>query len=71
MIAAAIGSVAGYVCTIFVEAAVTDELRLVAPPLIPIAEAAALAVAACLLATCIPLRRISTMSIVDAIEDTQ
>ena len=71
MIAAAIGSVAGYVCTIFVEAAVTDELRLVAPPLIPIAEAAALAIAACLLATCIPLRRISTMSIVDAIEDTQ
>ena len=71
MIAAAIGSVAGYVCTIFVEAAVTDELRLVAPPLIPIAEAAALAIAACLLATCIPLRRISTMSIVDSIEDTQ
>ena len=31
-------------------------------------EAGALAVAACLLATCIPLRRISKMSVVEAIE---
>ena len=68
MIAAAIGSIAGYVCTIFVEAAVTDELRLVTVPVIPILEAAVLAITACLLATCIPLRRIRKMSIVDAIE---
>ena len=68
MIAAAIGSIAGYVCTIFVEAAVTDELRLVTVPVIPILEAAVLAITACLLATCIPLRRISKMSIVDSIE---
>ena len=68
MIAAAIGSIAGYICTIFVEAAVTDELRLVTVPVIPILEAAVLAITACLLATCIPLRRIRKMSIVDAIE---
>lgn len=67
LIAAAVGSVAGYVCTIFVEAASRDELRLVAVPVIPIAEAAVLAIAACLLATCIPLRRISKMSIVKSI----
>ena len=71
MIAAVIGSIAGYICTIFVEAARTDTIQLVAVPVIPILEAAVLAIAACLLATCIPLRRISTMSIVDAIEDTQ
>lgn len=71
MIAAAIGSVAGYVCTVFVEAAATDTLRLVAVPVIPILEAAALAIAACLLATCIPLRRISKMSIVDSIETVE
>jgi len=68
MSAAVIGSIAGYICTIFVEAATTDMLQLVAVPVIPIAEAAVLAIAACLLATCIPLRRISKMSIVDSIE---
>ena len=68
MIAAAIGSAAGYVCTIFVEAAATNEIRLVAVPIVPIVEAAALAIAACLLATCVPLRRISKMSMVESIE---
>ena len=34
-------------------------------------EAAALAIAACLLATCIPLRRISRLSIVDSIETVE
>ena len=55
MIAAVIGSVAGYICTIFVEAATTGRIQPAAVPVIPIAEAAALAIAACLLATCIPL----------------
>ena len=68
MIAAVIGSIAGYICTIFVEAATTDTIRLAAIPVVPILEAGALAVAACLLATCIPLRRISKMSVVEAIE---
>ncbi len=68
MIAAVIGSVAGYVCTIFMEAATINEILLTAVPIIPMAEASVLAIAACLLATCIPLRRISHMSIVDSIE---
>ena len=71
MIAAVIGSIAGYICTIFVEAAISDELRLVAMPVLPMLEAAVLARAACLLATCIPLRRISRLSIVDSIETVE
>ena len=71
MSAAVTGSIAGYICTILVEAAATDTLRLTAVPIIPILEAAALAIAACLLATCIPLRRISKMSIVDSIETVE
>ena len=38
MIAAVIGSIAGYICTIFVEAAISDELRLVALPVLPMLE---------------------------------
>ena len=71
MIAAVIGSIAAYICTIFVEAAISDEIRLVALPVLPMLEAAALAIAACLLATCIPLRRISRLSIVDSIETVE
>ena len=61
IMAAAAGSIAGYLCTILVESAASDELRLAAVPIVPILEAAALAVAACLLATCIPLRRIQSL----------
>ena len=66
IIASVIGSVLGYVCTIFIEAATSDTLQLVAIPVIPILEATLLAVGACLMATAIPLRKISKMSIVDA-----
>lgn len=68
LFAAVIGSIAGYICTVFVEAAATDVIQLVAVPIIPIAAATVLAIGACLLATCIPLRKISRMSIVDSIE---
>lgn len=71
MIAAAIGSVAGYLCTILVEAATANTPRLAAVPVIPMLEASALSVAACLLATCIPLRKISKMSIVASIEGVE
>lgn len=71
MIAAIIGSIAGYICTIFVEAATTNAIQLVDVPIIPIVEATVLAIGACLLATCIPLRRISKMSIVDSIETVE
>ncbi len=68
IIATVIGSMAGYVCTIFIEAATDNTLQFVAIPIFPIAEAALLAVGACLLATSIPLRKIANMSIVDSIE---
>lgn len=66
--ASVIGAVLGYVCCIFVGAAQTDTLQLVAVPVAAILEAAAVSVAACLAATAIPLRAISGMSIVDSIE---
>lgn len=68
LFAAGIGSLAGYICTVFIEAAKTNSIRPVAVPMLPIAEAAVLSIVACLLATCIPLRRISKMNIVDSIE---
>lgn len=71
IVASVIGSVLGYICTIFIEAATSDTLQLVAIPILPILEAALLAIGACLLATAIPLRKISKMSIVDSIETVE
>ena len=68
IIAAVIGCIAGYGCTVLVEAAATDELQLIFPPLVPMAEAVVLSIGACLLATAIPLRKIAKLSIVDSIE---
>ncbi len=66
--ATVIGSVAGYICTIFINAAATDSVRLVSVPVVTIAEAAVFSIGACLIATCIPLKRIAGMSIVEAVE---
>lgn len=71
IIAAVIGSIVGYICTIFVEAATTDTVQLVAVPVVPIAEATVLSIVACLLAACIPLRKITKLSIVDSIETVE
>lgn len=71
MIAAVIGNIVGYICTIFVNAATTDTIQLVSIPVLPIAEATVLSIGACLLATCIPLRKIAGMSIVDSIETVE
>lgn len=68
MIAAVIGSIVGYICTIFIKAADIGTIQLVAIPIVPIVEAAVLSVAACLLATAMPLRSISKMNIVESIE---
>lgn len=71
VIAAVIGGVAGYICTIFIEAAKTDVLQLTAVPVVPIVEATLLAITVCLIATCIPLGKIGKMSIVDSIETVE
>ncbi|MBA4687346.1 MAG: FtsX-like permease family protein [Candidatus Galacturonibacter soehngenii] len=68
IISSIIGSVAGYVSTIFVEAAATDQLKLVTFPIISILQATIISIAACLITTCFPLRQIAKMSIVDSIE---
>jgi ABC-type antimicrobial peptide transport system permease subunit len=67
IIASTIGAVAGYICTICVGAAATDKLAIVAFPLAPVLQATATSIVACLIATCLPLRQIAKMSIVDSI----
>ena len=68
IIASVAGAVFGYISTVFISAATTDTLILVPVPVLPVAEAAVLSVAACLLATAVPLRFIARMNIVEAIE---
>ena len=58
-------------CCIFVGAAQTDALQLVAVPVVAILEAAIISIVACLLATAIPLHSIAKMSIVDSIETVE
>lgn len=67
LIASIAGAVCGYFCTIFVGAAATDTLQWTAVPVLPILEAAAVSVAACLAATALPLRGIAKMNIVESI----
>lgn len=67
IIAATIGSIAGYGCTILVGASATDTLQLVSIPIVSILQATVLSIGACIFATCIPLRRIAKMNIVNSI----
>ena len=71
MAASVVGGVLGYVCTVFVNAAITDRLQFAEVPYGSIMEAAAVSVAACLLATAVPLRSIAKMNIVESIETTE
>ena len=68
IIAAAVGCAAGYICTLFINAAVTDSIQLILPPWLPMLDASLISIMACLLATCIPLRQIARLSIVESIE---
>lgn len=70
LIAAALGTVSGYLCAVLVNAAANGSLELIPLPLGSTLEAAAASVLACLLATLIPLRPISRMNIVSAIENS-
>lgn len=71
ILASVIGAALGYICCIFVGAAQTDALQLVAVPVVAILEAAIISIVACLLATAIPLHSIAKMSIVDSIETVE
>lgn len=71
IIAVVIGGFLGYLCTIFIGAATTDTVQFVAVPVLTMLQAAVLSIAACLIATCIPLRKIAKMEIVAAIENAE
>lgn len=71
LIAAVLGCAAGYICTVFVQAAAQDALGLAPLPIVPMLEATGLSIIACLAAVCIPLRKIAGMSIVDSIENQE
>ena len=66
--ASIVGGILGYICTVFVNAAATNSLQFVAVPYLSLIEATLLSIAACLLATAIPLRSIAKMNIVKSIE---
>lgn len=68
IIATAAGGLLGYICAVFIDAAAADTLRLAAVPVLPVLEAALVSIAACLLATAVPLRGIAKMNIAESIE---
>ena len=65
--ASLIGGLYGYLCSVFIEAAVNNTLNFGAVPIISILEAAAVSILACLAATAIPLRSIAKADIVKSI----
>ena len=64
LIATLIGGILGYICSLFINTAADNIVQAMVMPLITIAEAAIFSVLACLLATSIPLRRISKTDII-------
>lgn len=71
IIASGAGAICGYLCSIFIETAVSESLQITAAPLLPIAEAAAISILACLAATAVPLQVISKINIVTSIETVE
>lgn len=68
LIAALFGGLVGYLCLIFVEAGMVNEIRLVAFPVGAMIEVSLVSVGTCLAATQIPLRKMGRMDIVEGIE---
>ncbi len=68
IISAVVGGLAGYVCTIFVQAAATDQLAFSAFPIESVSISALASVIACMVATCLPLRQTARSSIVESID---
>jgi len=66
--ASIIGSVLGYICSIFVNAAATNEIQLIPIPFLSMMEVTILSLIACLIATYIPLIKIAKMNVVESIE---
>lgn len=66
--ASIIGSVLGYICSIFVNAAATNEIQLIPIPFLSMMEVTILSLIACLIATYISLIKIAKMNVVESIE---
>jgi len=66
--ASIIGSVLGYICSIFVNAAARNEIQLIPIPFLSLMEVIILSLIACLIATYIPLIKIAKMNVVESIE---
>lgn len=66
--ASIIGSVLGYICRIFVNAAATNEIQLIPIPFLSMMKVTILSLIACLIATYIPLIKIAKMNVVESIE---
>lgn len=71
IIASIIGGILGYICTVFINAAAANSLQFVAIPYLSMIEASLISIAACLLATAIPLHSIANMNIVESIETVE
>ena len=71
IIASIIGGILGYICTVFINAAATNSLQFVSIPYLSMMEASLISIAACLLATAIPLHSIANMNIVESIETVE
>ena len=67
LIASVFGGLLGYICSVFIEAAVNNTLQFGTVPIISILEAAVVSVIACLVATAIPLLSIARTDIVKSI----
>lgn len=67
LIASVFGGLFGYVCSVFIEAAVNNTIQFGTAPLISILEATMISVVACLAATAVPLHAISKANIVKSI----
>lgn len=68
IIASVIGGGLGYICTVLINAATSDMIQLVSIPFVSIAQATICSISACLIATIVPLIKISKMDIVDSID---
>lgn len=71
LIASVAGGICGYLCTVLTEAAASEVLKLPAVPVTAVLEASVVSVAACIIATAVPLYGIWKMSIVDSIETVE
>lgn len=68
IIASLIGGGLGYICTVLINPATSDMIQLVSILFVSIAQATVFSISACLLATIVPLIKISKMDIVDSID---